>query len=927
MIDKRAIRIFILTVLIVIMPSFVMGAYAASADESGMPVGGWEPLEVLTLPDDVDVDNASEGRLRSRSILNSASGDVFAKGASDVGYKALESDGQRTFYNRMGNEAEAFMNATKDLTSQTWSGKTVYCVAQIKYSDLGITQDDALKAFVAFDYDHPAYYWISNTVWTNSNALSLVTEEEYSSVSERARINSLVNSGVKEYAALASYGTGTLDKIALVHDRLVDKVDYAYEEDGTTPAKAKWAHSVHGVFDPGHYEVVCEGYAEAFSLIMNYMGIPNYYIIGTAGSGGSGGGGGHAWNAVSDDGGDSYMYMDLTWDDNGKDSGYLYEYFGMPKSDFEQTHFAYTSDGSAWSWLYDIDGSFNDSFADTYYKKGGFYYDGSVTSSAFAAAARTKAARVGSWVSFTSSNWTKAGSMASTLGISWTGISIMSYSGSYYYYGKCKISSSEIDLSSAEVILPEDSYDYTGEAIEPVPTVSLNGVTLIPDENYTVSYTNNIEAGTAAVTIKGKNNFGGTAAAGFTIEKHTHTLVRTEAKAASCAEAGNSAYYTCSGCGKYFADADDETEIEKDSWVIKALGHDYKDSVTAPSCTEKGFTTHSCTRCEHSYVDSYTDALEHDYDEPVWMWVGSEEEGYTAAKATFACTREGCAHAEEATAEVISETTESSCQNKGITVYIATVNFEGAAYTDTKSVDIDVAAHAWGEIKYTWSEDKSACTASRTCKSCGATQTETVASVSEVKKAAKCETDGAKEYTAVFENEEFTTQTTIEKISATGHSWNPGVVTRAATKASEGVRTYTCTECGTTRTESIPKLASDASGSGEEASSGAQAYEIVDLPAVKIKKSKAAKNAVTARWKKVSKKNKKKIRKVQIQVSTTPDFSNDVRIAYAGKSKTSKKIKKLGSKKTYYVRVRSYWSKADGVHVSRWSSVKKVKTK
>ena len=40
--------------------------------------------------------------------------------------------------------------------------------------------------------------------------------------------------------------------------------------------------------------------------------------------------------------------------------------------------------------------------------------------------------------------------------------------------------------------------------------------------------------------------------------------------------------------------------------------HSYKDVVTAPTCTEKGYTTHTCA-CGDSYRDSYVGALGHDY--------------------------------------------------------------------------------------------------------------------------------------------------------------------------------------------------------------------------------------------------------------------------------------------------------------------------
>ena len=47
--------------------------------------------------------------------------------------------------------------------------------------------------------------------------------------------------------------------------------------------------------------------------------------------------------------------------------------------------------------------------------------------------------------------------------------------------------------------------------------------------------------------------------------------------------------------------------------TLEALGHDYQAVVTEPTCTEGGYTTHTCSRCGDSYTDSETDALGHDY--------------------------------------------------------------------------------------------------------------------------------------------------------------------------------------------------------------------------------------------------------------------------------------------------------------------------
>ncbi|MBQ7801315.1 MAG: S-layer homology domain-containing protein [Oscillospiraceae bacterium] len=43
------------------------------------------------------------------------------------------------------------------------------------------------------------------------------------------------------------------------------------------------------------------------------------------------------------------------------------------------------------------------------------------------------------------------------------------------------------------------------------------------------------------------------------------------------------------------------------------ITHSYADVVTAPTCTALGYTTHTCTICGSSYVDSYTEMLPHSY--------------------------------------------------------------------------------------------------------------------------------------------------------------------------------------------------------------------------------------------------------------------------------------------------------------------------
>ena len=95
-----------------------------------------------------------------------------------------------------------------------------------------------------------------------------------------------------------------------------------------------------------------------------------------------------------------------------------------------------------------------------------------------------------------------------------------------------------------------------------------------------------------------------------------HNMISHVAVAATCTTAGNSAYWDCDRCQKYFSDKDGKTETQKDSWVIDPLGHiEVVDAAVAATCTETGLTEGKhCSRC-NSVLTAQTsvDALGHDF--------------------------------------------------------------------------------------------------------------------------------------------------------------------------------------------------------------------------------------------------------------------------------------------------------------------------
>ncbi len=142
--------------------------------------------------------------------------------------------------------------------------------------------------------------------------------------------------------------------------------------------------------------------------------------------------------------------------------------------------------------------------------------------------------------------------------------------------------------------------------------------------------------------------------------------------------------------------------------------HNYKSIVTAPTCTEQGYTTHTCANCGDSYVDTYVDATGHKY--------GS----WTIFNAAT-CTEKGqerrdcgnCDHYE--TREVAatghsykSVVTAPTCTEQGHTTHTC-------ANCGDSYVDSYVAA-----LGHNYESVTSGYTVTYTCTSCGDTYTENI---------------------------------------------------------------------------------------------------------------------------------------------------------------------------------------------------------
>lgn len=260
----------------------------------------------------------------------------------------------------------------------------------------------------------------------------------------------------------------------------------------------------------------------------------------------------------------------------------------------------------------------------------------------------------------------------------------------------------------------------------------------------------------------------------------------------------------------------------------------FTDTVVAPTCTEQGYTHHVCTvkGCTYAPVDdTYVAATDHTWVKTQTLPPACTEKG----TAFYKCSACGATRTEKI-APLGHDL--SRCDLKPA----ATCTQPGRAVGTCArcGVQIDEVIPAKGH-DYSYAETSVAPTCTEpghykgTCPTCGKDYDDVVPAlghdwgewVTSIEPTVStvgyryhvCNRDGC----GYREGED------IPKLHT--HTWDAGVVTQKPTAAEPGVRTYTCTVCGQTRTEAIPATGVPETCNGGPACPG---YAFRDMPAPSI---------------------------------------------------------------------------------------------
>ena len=367
-------------------------------------------------------------------------------------------------------------------------------------------------------------------------------------------------------------------------------------------------------------------------------------------------------------------------------------------------------------------------------------------------------------------------------------------------------------------------------------------------------------------------------------EEHTHNLTLVAAKAATCTTAGNSAYYTCDGCDKWFADATGSVEItDKTSVKIPAPGH------TAGTEWKSDDTNHwhECSRCHDK-----KDEAAHDYgsdnvcDTCGYYKTVPHTHNLTLVAAKAATCTEGGKEAYYK-CEGCGKFYEDVLGTKEITDLASWGNIAKIAHT-TKQTVTKATPTANGKIV-------------NYCSVCKKTLSTTV-----IPKASSI------------------------KLKATSLTYNGKVITpKVIVKDRTGktlVKNTDYTVSYAKGRKYVGKYAVKITFKGKY--SGTKTlYFTIKPKATSISSLKAGSKKFTVKWKKQA----TQTTGYQVQYSASSKFSKAKTVTVGKNTTVSKKISKLSGKKKYYVRVRTYKTvKINGKSIriySGWSKAKTVTTK
>lgn len=241
---------------------------------------------------------------------------------SRYSYQALPLEGQQKLY---GLLIDSFYEVSPEYSEEAQK----YPMPEIRLTGYSLTEAQVRTTLKAISDDCPEIFWMSNTIgYYSNNEMTIVQGYSRLSPDEVSEKLGKVRQAAGEFYASVPDGLSEYQRELRVHDFLAEIAAYdtGVDVDNTENSDPE-LYTVYGALV--NRLTVCEGYARAFQMLLNGLGVDCVNIIGRSSDEL------HMWNAVKLD--EKWYLVDLTWDDR-EESYSRYCYFNLTSEQMAIDH-------------------------------------------------------------------------------------------------------------------------------------------------------------------------------------------------------------------------------------------------------------------------------------------------------------------------------------------------------------------------------------------------------------------------------------------------------------------------------------------------------------------------------------------------------------------------------------------------------------
>ena len=197
------------------------------------------------------------------------------------------------------------LNIFYSVINNGWDEFTFYCPSEYSdcINDVELISNNQVLLSQINDFASPFNSFDEiNTLYDETGEITIslnntYTKEEQNIINEK--LDSIISSNINDSMTLEQ-------KLKSLHDYIINTTKYDIDKNNTGES-IYHSSTAYGALIEGF--ATCNGYADAYALILDRLGVKNYRITSDT----------HIWNAVYFN--DEWLHIDLTWDDPVSESG------------------------------------------------------------------------------------------------------------------------------------------------------------------------------------------------------------------------------------------------------------------------------------------------------------------------------------------------------------------------------------------------------------------------------------------------------------------------------------------------------------------------------------------------------------------------------------------------------------------------------